>query len=212
MIHTRTYASFLLLVAMSLACRDDGLERGRVPGLARELIVPERATEIRSIRRDGFERLTYSVEAEFPAADIINLTADQLSQLGWRPARNDWLNTGYASEFLRGWTQSTVVSEPGGKERFMRQWNAQWSNDTGAIITYGFYYLSPGEELTNTSRLEVEATRLEKETADLLRKQFPPENTAKPLVLLPHGTRPNVELASDNAPDSRAFQMRRDDG
>ena len=154
---------FLLLIAVvCLGCRHDGLHNGRVANLSPDLITDPRAENIKSRAAPGYERLYYEVEVAYPARPVIRAIAAQLASRGWQPTRNSWFNGDEASEYVRGWVQSTVVAKPGGKERFLARW------------------------------------------------KYRPAK--RPVILLPVGTPPNVETATDNSPNPHVFQIRPDGG
>jgi hypothetical protein len=178
---------------------------GLARGLASEMIVYPGATEVRSLVKPGVDRISYRLETPYPARNVINLVASRLASSGWKPLRNNWFNRDDASEFLRGWVQYTAVNKPGGRERFLCRWWAQWTNEKGDLVDYSFQYLSPGETFTNNSKVEVQGSKMSAETA---RRLLHPGAAEKQVIELPVGTPPNAETANDNSPDPHVFQTR----
>src|SRR5512144_3125739 len=70
----RAILSVLIVCAVIalLACghHDDGLEAGRVPHLAVELLEVQGATEVRSRASSGYDELRYRVNTPYPAPDV----------------------------------------------------------------------------------------------------------------------------------------------
>jgi hypothetical protein len=201
-----------LFAVVCLSCHRDGLQNGRVANLSPDLITQPRAEKIKSKVASGYERLYYKLEVEYPARPVIRTISAQLAARGWQPTRNSWFNRDEPSEYVRGWVQSTVVAKPGGKERFLARWWAQWQNNRGEVLDYSFMYLSSTDRFTNHSRLEVQATRMSAAVGQRLSASIGASAPTRPVILLPVGTPPNVETATDNSPNPRVFQGRPDGG
>jgi hypothetical protein len=199
-----------LIAVVCLSCHNDGLHNGRVANLSSDLITHPRAENIKSNVALGYERLYYELEVEYPARPVIRAIAAQLASRGWQPTRNSWFNRDQASEYVRGWVQSTVVAKPGGKERFLARWWAQWQNNRGEVLDYSFMYLSPTDRFTNHNRLEVQAVRMSAAVGQRLSASSGASAANRPVILLPVGTPPNVETATDNSPNPHVFQVRPD--
>jgi hypothetical protein len=199
----------LSLVVLALGvvlsgCRSrDGLRHGLVDGLSPDLVVVQPGVPARSVRYPGYERLVYPVEVAYPAAAVITVISETLTRHGYHPLRNNWYNRDEASEYVRGWDHSTVVDRPGGKEKYLCRWWAQWRNPQGDIVDYALLYLSKGEMFTNKTFLEVSATRMSKSVAERLTSA---RARTLPVVELPTGTPPNAETATDNLPAVRSFR------
>jgi hypothetical protein len=206
---TRKLLPVVLLLAglVVTGCRSRGMQNGVAPGLSSEMMVYRGAVRPRSSLHAGLERLTYDVDVAYPAQDVINSISRRLADRGYRPLRNNWYNRGDASEYVRGWVQSTVVNKPGGKERYLCRWWAQWRNAQGDVVDYALTFLSPGEAFTNNSHLEVSATKMNESVAERL---TPADARPRQVIELSSNTPPNAETASDNSPDPHTFQVRPD--
>jgi hypothetical protein len=194
-----------MIPILSVVCRGEDLQKGLVPGLSGDMVVYPGAVNPRSAVNQGFERLTYQLDVAYPAEGVIGSISRDLARRGWRPLRNNWHNRDETSEYVRGWVQSTVVSKPGGKERYLCRWWAQWRNAEGEIVDYALGYMSATEEFTNRSQLHVSATRMSISVAQRL---TPAYAKGQQVLELPVGTPPNSATATDNYP--HALQVRRD--
>ena len=174
------------------------------------LVAPSEATNVRSRAGAKSQSLTFDLATPYPARALIASISEHLAAAGWHPTRNSWFNRQETSEFVRGWVQYTIVKKPGGKRRFLCRWWSQWVGPTGEVLDYSLTYVSPDATLTNTTDLKVTAQLLSEELAQKLHAASPVTGNDRPLVLLPVGTPPNSETATDNSPDPSIFFSRPD--
>src|SRR5712692_5972380 len=105
----RIFCAFVTSGLLLGACRrSDGLQAGRVSGLSPVFVIPAEAINVRSGTAAGHQRLTFNLRTKYPARSVIFAISNHFAKAGWRPARNSWFNREEASEYLRGWVQSTV--------------------------------------------------------------------------------------------------------
>ena len=183
------------LIVMSVsACSHRGLHSGVEPRLSQDFLIPPGAQNVKSAVRLGYERVTYTLERAYPARDVIRSAAQHLATRGWVPLENNWFNRDEVSQFVRGWALVTGVDKPGGEERFICRWWAQWRNKRGEMFDFALEYLSPGRPWTNRSHLFVSASKM----SDVIARRIP-LGTARDTNLrdLPPTTPPNVETSSD---------------
>ncbi len=102
------------------------------------LILLPNATEVKYYRLGGSFQLTYKIATEYPAADLIATISNQLKQSNWHALKEDYLNPGLSSSHVRGWS----LFEDGTKKppQTVHQWLADWENQTGEVVRYGFRY------------------------------------------------------------------------
>jgi len=102
------------------------------------LILLPNATEVKYYELGGSSQVTYKVSADYPAADLIATISNQLKQSNWNALKDDYLNPGLSSSHVRGWS----LFEDGTKKppQTVHQWLADWENQTGEVVRYGFRY------------------------------------------------------------------------
>jgi hypothetical protein len=97
------------------------------------------------VRQGGaFESFSvdYSLQKGYPAKDVIEQISSRLKTRGWHPLEQDWLHPGVNSSHVTGWSawnDVTVQSAP----LQVLDWQAQWQNDAGDLVSYGFHYCYP---------------------------------------------------------------------
>jgi hypothetical protein len=96
------------------------------------------ATSLQQTVFQGKDQIIYRLKCEYPAEDVLNAIRTRLKQVGWKPLREDWLNPGLPSSFVRGWTYyEDSTTKPATS---VRSWNADWENSSHDILTYMLDY------------------------------------------------------------------------
>jgi hypothetical protein len=85
--------------------------------------------------------VAYNLTEQYPARNTIRQILSRLSNLGWTPLKEDWLNPGLASSHVRGWTD--FLDNTKGPLQHVHQWSAQWQDSRGNIVTYSLRYSYP---------------------------------------------------------------------
>ena len=85
--------------------------------------------------------VAYRLAEEYPAPNAIQQISSQLSELGWVPLQEDWLNPGLPSSHVRGWTD--FRDNVGNSPRHVHQWSAQWQAPDGNLVDYSLRYVYP---------------------------------------------------------------------
>jgi len=131
-----------MVVACSAA--DDSFDKSiktfdkKPPNYPDALILLPNASEIRYYELAGTYQLTYRVSVEYPAKPAIAAISEELKRLNWAPLGEDYLNPGLSSSHVRGWTSfEDATKKP---RQTVHQWLADWENQTGEVVTYGFRY------------------------------------------------------------------------
>jgi hypothetical protein len=111
------------------------------------------ATEVKYYELGGSFQLTYKIATEYPAADLIATISNQLKQGNWQPLKEDYLNPGLSSSHVRGWTsfQDGTKKPP----QIVHQWLADWENQAGEVVRYGFRYQYESERRQDLRHLTV---------------------------------------------------------
>jgi hypothetical protein len=98
----------------------------------------------------GRKRLSYRLEVEYPAQNVLDTIQRQLKQRGWVPLPHDYFNPGLKSSVVRGWdyyedhaTQSTTS---------VRVWQADWRHKS-ELMTYRLEYRCPDAGCASTRNL-----------------------------------------------------------
>jgi hypothetical protein len=134
--------SYSLPILMVLAYLLGGCNtRGTYPtkdNYSDSLVVAPFAHEVRFVKFHGTDQAAYSLQAEYPADDFINFIERQLESKGWQPLKEDYLNPGIPTSFVRGWGQfADATTRP---ESTVHQWMTDWENATGSIVRYTLTY------------------------------------------------------------------------
>jgi hypothetical protein len=151
-------ASFVLFVLLSAATAGsdgqsaavvdkapaDAAANDEFAHLARErgLVIPREAERVRyhASPSDPIQ-VTYIVHEPFPAKQIIKEISSRLTNAGWKPLKDDRLNSGVRSPHVRGWSQ--YVDETDGTLRDYWRWTAAWQDADGDLIEYALLYSRP---------------------------------------------------------------------
>jgi hypothetical protein len=93
---------------------------------------------------DGGEQdqLMFTLKRPYPASDVIKEISEALSKKGWKPLKEDYLNSSLPTSQVRGWTDSLEAQKDNNlKKEF--SWDGDWRNSSGDIVTYVFRYRVP---------------------------------------------------------------------
>jgi hypothetical protein len=135
----------LILLATPLsptACNQNPRQKIRREELPAVFVVAPAATAIDSRRYGQAFGVSYEAPVAYPAAALIAQIQSSAKDAGWHALPEDWLNPGIPSSVVRGWTDYLDKSHT--PTTFVHQWQAQWSNSAGDILTYALWYTSPG--------------------------------------------------------------------
>ena len=204
-----------VMIVVALGCEDHatrGMAKGRVPGLAPELITFSESSKVRSAKTPEIERLTYRLETPYPAQPVIEAIARQLTARGWRPLRNNFFIREEQSEYVGGWIEYHAASSAQGPKRYVCRWWAQWVRDDGAVVDYVLTYSSKSEQFTNRSSLDVSASKMTRTFAKQLFESNPNNDPARLVHTVPVGTQPNWRVAPSSLSLERKYEARKDAG
>lgn len=103
--------------------------------------------------QDGRQQVSYAIESEYPAEDVLSSIRAELRKRGWRPLPQDFFNPDIPSSHQRGWTffeDHTQKPWTG-----VYAWNADWENGSHDIVVYALKYDSPDNSTRNLKNLQV---------------------------------------------------------
>lgn len=171
----------LLLIVGAVGVKGQGALREKAAGYSDALVVAPGAKNVEYTVSGGGQHVTYKVEAEYPAEDLLKLIREKLETRGWKPLAEDFLNPGLMSSHSRGWARfQDVTTKP--KTR-VNQWLAQWAKDSGELAWYTLLYRNPVSDEPNLKTVEVHASYFSAESAQRMKKsveehkaQFNPPN------------------------------------
>ncbi len=103
-----------------------------------ELTFLPNATNIRYYELGGTFQLIYRIQADYPAGDLIAVVSAELERRKWRPLQEDYLNPGLPSGHVRGWQRFNQPAK--NPPQTIHQWLANWENQDGDVMSYGFIY------------------------------------------------------------------------
>lgn len=115
-------------------------------------VIAPAATKIGHSIFQGKDQFWYSVQAPYPADDVLKLITGRLKGMGWVALKEDWLNPGLPSSHIRGWNyyedQTTYPTTS------VRVWGADWENRAHDILSYQLEYRCPDNLCASTAGLD----------------------------------------------------------
>lgn len=175
-------AMTLLLVATLLAAAASHQRSDSVEKYSESLLLSPSAESPRYFTYpDGRQQLTYTIDSDYPAKDMLSFLSVELQKRGWKPLRFDFLNPDMPSSHVRGWTFfEDATQEP---RMAVRQWMADWENRAHDITLYNLEYRSPSGAALESKTLRVVAlyipaemvTRMKRETASKMKHPSEPK-------------------------------------
>lgn len=122
------------------------------------------ATKIESREGKDFAQLTYHVNADFPASDLIRWISNGLEGTHWKPLEYDYLNPELPASRVRNWDGGFLKSlkQPG---ICVHLWFGYWQDAAGDIVGYTLRYEHPGCGTSALRDLEVVGTYMPADAA-----------------------------------------------
>lgn len=117
------------------------------------LIVLPAAQNVRHVKFEGTDQLSYKLIVDYPADKIIRAISENLESKGWDAMEEDYLNPGLPSSHVKGWTSFIDATKQ--PERCVHQWLAQWENKRHDIAWYAFRYEYPKDKSPDMKTLYV---------------------------------------------------------
>jgi hypothetical protein len=153
----RQHLIFILILFIAVAsfsgC-DKSLEK-KPPNYPEALILLPNAIDVKYYPLGGSFQLTYKIKANYPATELIETISTKLKQDKWNALKEDCLNPGLPSGHIRGWTSfEDATKKP---TQTVHQWLADWENESGDILRYGFQYRYEKNKNENLNNLIVTA-------------------------------------------------------
>ncbi len=136
------------------------------------LIVFPTAREIKYAKYHGTDQVTYKVQADYPADDVLSFISKQLKDKGWKALKEDYLNPGLPSSHVRGWTVFyDATTRP---ETTVHQWLAEWENETQDVVWYALQYRYPTGKPRDLRTLQVGASYIPAGVAKEMKRRSRP--------------------------------------
>ncbi len=150
-IRRRCFPFALVILIMFVLCGNPSCQEATTTGqeLRPCLVVVPGGTDIKSIRYHGEDQLSYLVQSQYPADDVLHAIGSQLAKTGWKPLKEDYLNPGLASSQVRGFQYfPDLTTHP---KSSARRWVGQWENGAHDIVNYMLEYRCT-EDLCSSTR------------------------------------------------------------
>jgi hypothetical protein len=181
------------------------LDSRDVGGRSEAMVLLDGAREVQYYRnhdlrgRQESEGISYVVDAEYPAGDVICRVATQLATNGWRPLSRTHEDLGTESSYLKGW-RVIINRRNRSDEAHVDLWDAEWVNDDGDLLSYSLTYRYPTRGARNSSQMRVGAIRTPKWLAEQMER-----GRATTSERIPPGRGPRVtpDLAAECAGNAR---------
>lgn len=121
------------------------------------LVVVTGAKEVEVSHYHGNDTVTYRVEKEYPANDVIEEIVGKMEQQGWQPLSEDYLNPGKLASLKTGWRKT--VDPQAHPNLTTYRWVNDWHNNTGDVIRYVLtYHLADGARVLKDLNVDVAYT------------------------------------------------------
>ena len=150
---------FIGLIVQMTGCRDNVNHEEIHDSIFNVLIQLEGADNIFVYTRDdGSVQLSYIVKEQYPATQVIKKISNKLTEMNWKPLKEDLLNPGILSSHTKGWEKFEDLSQK--QSKIIKQWIGDWKNKDGNTVRYVLVYQNKKDENENLSLLQVNAIYL----------------------------------------------------
>jgi len=122
------------------------------------------ARDVHFTKLSGTDQLSYHISAQYPAHEVIINIKAKLSDLGWIPLKDSFLNPGIPTSHVRGWTNFEDAT--GERLKVVHSWWGDWTNESGEIVSYILRYDYPKKEQPGLESLSVTAIYMSKEKVE----------------------------------------------
>lgn len=163
----RIFIALSLLTSLTLitACNRAETKKAGKPSAA--LVVAGEAKDVSFNTNNGADLVSYNLKVVFPATEVIQEIGSKLANQGYKPLKESILNPGIPSSMERGWSEYVDATKT--PKRTVHQWNADWSNSSGEIVSYMLRYEYPEGKEKNLTDLEVSAIHMQGTLATQMR-------------------------------------------
>lgn len=165
----RIFIALALLTSLSLvtACNRATTEKAEKPSAA--LVVAGGAKDVSFSTNNGADLVSYNLKVVFPANEVIQEFSSKLARHGYKPLKESFLNPGIPSSMERGWSEYVDATKT--PKRTVHQWNTDWSNSNGEIVSYMLRYEYPEGKDKNLTDLKVSAIHMQSALANNMKTQ-----------------------------------------
>ena len=122
------------------------------------------ARDVHFTKLSGTDQLSYHITAQYPAHEVIINIKVKLSELGWIPLNDSFLNPDIPTSHVRGWTNFEDAT--GERLKVVYSWWGDWTNERGEIVSYILRYDYPKKEQPELESLSVTAIYMSKEKVE----------------------------------------------
>lgn len=149
--------ALIAFMALITACNRVVSKKAGKPSAA--LVVVGGAKDVTYTTNNGADLVSYNLKVAFPANEVIKEITSKLAEQGYKPLKESFLNPGIPSSMERGWSEYADATKT--PKRTVHQWNTDWSNDAGEIVSYMLRYEYPEGKDKNLTNLEVSAIHMQ---------------------------------------------------
>lgn len=153
-----------LITFMTLITACNRVESKKAGKPSAALVVAGDAKDVTYSTNNGADLVSYNLKVAFPANEVIQEITSKLAEQGYKPLKESFLNPGIPSSMERGWSEYVDATKTPNKT--VHQWNTDWSNNAGEIVSYMFRYEYPEGKDKNLIDLEVSAILMQKALAN----------------------------------------------
>lgn len=112
------------------------------------LIQFDGAKDVNSYSLNGMDVLEYHLNEKYPPDSKIAEVTKRLGEKGWKPLEYSWLSPAYKSSHSQGWT--VFRDPPNYPEWLIYEWQGDWQDPHGNIVTYTLRYQESVEKLNRS--------------------------------------------------------------
>jgi hypothetical protein len=157
---------FLFLLVILFSCQAKSSQNPK--DYSDSLLVLPGATNILYAKANQCDQVTYNLSIDYPAPSVTDQLLKTLSDKGWSPLKEDYLNPGLPTSFVRGWSSyEDMTKKP---TSIVYSWKTDWQNAKGDVLVYAMKYSYPANSKPDKSNLGVAVIFVEAKIAQEMKR------------------------------------------
>jgi hypothetical protein len=165
----RIFIALALFISLTLITACNRVESKKIRNPSAALVVAGEAKDVTYGTNNGADLVSYNLKVAFPASEVIQEINSKLAQQGYKPLKESFLNPGIPSSMERGWSEYVDATKT--PKKTVHQWNNDWSNSAGEIVSHMLRYEYPEGKEKNLTDLKVYAIHMQGALANDMKTQ-----------------------------------------